>query len=158
MPNSTRTLIIAAGGGLGAQWKSSKSRFVTLTEGYLEIRISIKVAVTVMTTVQPYIVYISISLNHLRLGVSLSSQPVYHLSSVVSVEIMCYNGSLYIQLFRIISCPESHKIINEWKMSIKVNIWLHFWNLCCLFLHYKFAAPLCHSVCFLMSLLLLALT
>lgn len=76
----TCTLIIAARRGLGALWESSKSRFLTLTEGYLEIRISIKETVTVMTNIQPYIVYISISLNHLRLGVPLSIPPVYHLS------------------------------------------------------------------------------
>lgn len=42
-----------------------KEQVLTLTEGYLEIRISIKETVTVMTNIQPYIVYISISLNHL---------------------------------------------------------------------------------------------
>lgn len=64
---STRTLIIATRRGLEALWESSKSRFLTLTEGYLEIRISIKETVTVMTNTQPYIVYISIFLKHLRL-------------------------------------------------------------------------------------------
>lgn len=65
----TCTLIIAAKRGFGALWEPSKSRILTLTEGYSEIRISVKETVTIMTNMLPYIVYISISLNHLRLGV-----------------------------------------------------------------------------------------
>lgn len=61
----TRTLIIAARRGLGSTLGIFKEQILTLTEGYLEIRISIKGTVTLMTNIHTYIVYISISLHHL---------------------------------------------------------------------------------------------
>ena len=49
-----RTLIIAARRGLGSSLGIFKEQVVTVTEGYLEIRISIKGTVTVMTNIHPY--------------------------------------------------------------------------------------------------------
>lgn len=59
------TVVIPA----GERWRRGRELqrgFLMLTEGYLEIRISIKETVTVMTNTQLYTVCISISLNHLK--------------------------------------------------------------------------------------------
>lgn len=74
-------------------------------------------------------VHISISLNHLRHGVPLPIQPVYHLSRIVSVEIMCYNCLLQ-QLYEpdLLLYDTSYKVtyivINNWKHQKRENCFI----------------------------------
>lgn len=130
MSRFTCTVIIAAGRGLGAMWEPSKSRFLTLTEGYLEKWISIKKSVTVMTNIQPYIEHVSIYLNHFRPGEPLSMPPMYHLSW--SKEIVYYNSShqhapIWAKCIVLPWITLSIKLSE--RKSIRVSIWLYVWCL-----------------------------